>query len=85
MQSLRVSPSTLRTAYGRGLALLTTAASTTTTWVAFCDSPKPSIVVKDDAGNINWNKTLSRIPEAAFWDDVGKVAGEGVSILHYLA
>ena len=77
MQSLRVvSSSTLRTAFGRGVALLSVSCPV---MVAACDSPKPTIVVKDDAGNINWNKTLSRIPEAAFWDDLAKVTGQGVS------
>lgn len=85
MQSLRVSASTLRVASGRGVVAALLGVSTAaipTTAVALCEGGtggKPSIVVKDDEGNINWNKTLSRIPESAFWDDVGKVTGEGVS------
>lgn len=48
--------------------------------VALCeDNNKRELVKRDAAGNIDWGKTLSQIPQGEFWDDVARAAGANVS------
>lgn len=65
----------------RGLTLLALTGGTSLssfTSKTLCEK-KTEVFTKDAAGNINWSKTIARIPEPAFWDDVAKAAGENVS------
>lgn len=86
MQSLRTSSSLILSraftaSRGRGLALLSMMPLVPSTAVAFCeggDKKQPEFFVKDSSGNIDWGKSVSRIPEASFWDDVAQVAGQNV-------
>jgi hypothetical protein len=48
--------------------------------IALCEKASPDLFSKDSQGNIDWGKTLARVPEPAFWDDVAKVAGVKVRL-----
>lgn len=69
---------------GRGLALLTGMTLLPTTTTTWCEK-KTEILSKDSNGNIDWGKTMARIPETAFWDDVARAAGENVSQLYIVS
>lgn len=82
MNSFRVSTSLLSRNLvanrGRGLALLSMVSTLPS--IALCEKASPALFSKDSQGNIDWGKTLSRVPESAFWDDVAKVAGVKVRL-----
>lgn len=83
MQSLCASSSSLvsralTASRGRGWALFWTTTTLAPTTVALCEDKKHEILQKDSQGNINWGKTVSRIPQGEFWDDVARAAGSNV-------
>ena len=88
MQSLRASSALVSRAVastrgrrGWSVFLITTVAPTTV--MTLCDDgnnndKQPEIFSKDSQGNIDWGKTVSRIPQGAFWDDVARSTGSSV-------
>jgi hypothetical protein len=69
----------------RGFTFLTLTTTCTTsslsmsTTTTLCEK-KTNIFTKDSNGNIDWSKTIARIPESDFWDDVAKATGENVCV-----
>ena len=80
MQGIR-SASFLTPAVRRGFVLVSGAAllPVTSTRVTLCER-KTEILSKDSNGNIDWSKTIARIPQPDFWDDIAKATGENVRL-----
>ncbi|KAL7576342.1 hypothetical protein ACA910_018158 [Epithemia clementina (nom. ined.)] len=46
--------------------------------VSLCEKKKGEILTKDSEGNIDWAASVSRVPNADFWDDIAIAAGSKV-------